>query len=256
MGNYYFVAPSLPTLNFGEKAEVSFEEIASRLYLNLQPKDQKQATILRRYLDLNNIRALFLEESVDPRGNLTEKELDEALLLKADLPEYVFDFLDQFASVAEKVRHFSGLFATYFKEEMKEADGFLKKYLRFEREWRLVMVALRSKEMGRDVAVELQFEDPSDPLVAWILAQKDSPTFEPPVEYLSLKDVYRSCGKDPWQQYRAVARWRFEQIEELVDQPLFSIDWILAYMAKLLIVEQIQELDDQKGKMILETFIH
>jgi len=255
MGNYYFLAPSLPPLFLGEKPELSFEELASRLAINLKREDVAQTVVLRRYLDLSNIRALFLEESVDPRGNLSEKELDEALLLRADLPDYVFDFLDQFENVTEKVRNFSGLFAAYFVEEGKKASSFLKAYLEFERGWRLVILAIRAKELGRDIARELQFEDATDPLTAWILAQQDSDGFEPPPEYASLKDTYAACGPDPWQQYRAVAKWRLEQIENLVNNPLFSIDWVLAYMAKLLIVEHYQDLDDQKGKMILEAFV-
>ena len=35
----------------------------------------------------------------------------------------------------------------------------------------------------------------------------------------------------------------------LVEKPLFSIDWILAYMAQLMIVLQYwNELDEEKGK--------
>ncbi|MBI4142664.1 thioredoxin domain-containing protein, partial [Candidatus Uhrbacteria bacterium] len=38
-----------------------------------------------------------------------------------------------------------------------------------------VLTALRAKQSGRDLAVELQFEDPKDPFVLQILSQKDSP---------------------------------------------------------------------------------
>jgi hypothetical protein len=40
-----------------------------------------------------------------------------------------------------------------------------------------------------------------------------------------------------------------------VNKPLFSIDWILSYMARLLIVEQWNDLDSAKGKIILEAFV-
>jgi len=255
MANYYFLAASLPPLVLGEKPDLSFEEVASRLSINLQKGDYRKAAVLRRFIDVGNIRSLFLEESVDPRGNMTEKELDEAMLLKDGLPEYVFDFLDRFESVSEKVRNFPGLFSLYFAQEMEKERGFLKDFLEFERSWRLVMLAIRSKEMGRDIVRELQFEDFSDPLVAQILAQKDSEEYDPPPEFSELKEKFLSCGNDPWQQYRTVAKWRFDRIEELVGQPLFSIDWILSYMARLLIAEHWNELDEQKGKMILDAFV-
>lgn len=255
MANYYFLAASLPPLSLNERPDFSFEELTSRLEINLTKEDLEKTVVFRRFIDLSNIRILFMEDSIDPRGNLTEKELDQALLLKDGLPSYVFDFLDQFESLGEKLRFFSGLLSTYFDEEIKKGDGFLKNYLNFEREWRLVIMALRAKALGRDLMQELQFEDVKDPLIADILAQKDSPDYDPPVEYLELKEKYLSCGPDPWQQNRVVAEWRFQQIEELVEKPLFSIDWILSYMAQLLIVEQWNELDEEKGKIILEAFV-
>ena len=255
MGNYYFLAASLPPLVLGEKPDVTFEELTSRLEINLTKSDFEQTVIFRRYIDMSNIRALFLEESIDPRGNLNEKELDEAMLLKDGLPQYVFDFLDRFTDMSEKLRNFSGLFSTFFAEEVSRTDGFLHAYLEFEREWKLVMLAIRAKELGREVTRELQFEDFTDPMVAQILAQKDSEGYDPPNDYISLKETFLSCGTDPWQQYKQVAKWRFERIEELVDRPLFSIDWVLSYMAQLLLVEHWNELDETKGKMILDAFV-
>jgi len=41
----------------------------------------------------------------------------------------------------------------------------------------------------------------------------------------------------------------------LVDLSLFSIDWVLSYMAQLLLVENCHELDETKGKMILDAFV-
>jgi len=259
VGNYYFLAASFPPLILGEKPDITFDELTARLQINLSKQDFEQTVVLRRFLDLSNVRALFLEDAIDPRGNLSEKELDQALLLKDGLPEYAFDFLDRFETAAEKLRFFSGLISTYFNEEIQRQEGFLKEYLTFERSWRLVLLTLRvkqgAKQLGRDVSAELQFEDLTDPLVLDILAQKDAATYDPPIEFAELKEKYLACGSDPWQQFKTVAEWRFHRIEELVNEPLFSIDWILSYMARLLIVEQWNDLDHTKGKIILEAFV-
>jgi hypothetical protein len=255
VGNYYFLAASLPPLSFGEKPDISFDELSSRLKINLNKVDYKKSEVLRRLIDLGNIRCLLTEEAIDSRGNLSEKELDEALLVKADLPLYAFDFLERFETAAEKLRFFPGLLATYFNEEGVKQRGFLKEYLQFERAWRLIILALRAKELGRDIEKELAFEDPKDPLVADILAQKGEISYTPFVEYADLKEKFLSCGKDPWQQYRVVTEWRMSHIEEIVQSPLFSIDWILSYIARLLLVEQWCELDPEKGKVILEAFL-
>lgn len=254
MRNYYFVVPSLPPLSLHERPEISFEELVVRLSNNLSKKDLEKTKVLRRLVDIYNIRSLLMEEPIDPRGNLNEKELDEALLVHAGLPEYVFEFLDQFEKVPDKIRNFSGLLARYFNEEIPKQKGFLREYLTFERESRLVLLALRAKQLGRDVAKELQFEDPTDPLVAHILAQKDSDRYEPLQEYQDLKELIASCYPDPWEENKAFAEYRFKKIAEMAERKHFSIDAILRYMAQLMILESILELDAAKGRMILDTF--
>ncbi len=254
MANYYFLAASLPELTLGEIPDISFVELGLRLAVNLSKRDFAKTVVLRRYIDLHNIRCLLLEENLDPRGNLDEKELDEALLVHNLLPQYVFDFLDEFGGPVERMAHFSALLNRFFVEETPRQKGFMKAYLTFEREWRLVMIGLRAKETGRDVAKELQFEDPHDPIVAQILAQKDAADYDPPAEYEDLKELLASCGNDPWEKYKVFAAYRFNKIEEMALKPTFSMDWILSYMAKLLIVEAWNDLDAKKGREILDTY--
>lgn len=254
MRNYYFVVPSLPPLVLHERPEITFDELMARLEINLNKQDLEKTKVLRRFVDIYNIRALLMEEPVDPRGNLNEKELDEALLVHAVLPDYVFDFLDQFEKVSDKIRNFSGLLARFFNEEIPKQQGFLRNYLLFEREWRLVLLALRAKQLNRDVAKELQFEDPTDPIVAQILAQKDSEIYEPTSEYADLKELMISSHADPWVEHQAFAEYRFRKIAELAESKLFTIDQILCYIVQLMIIEDIIELDKERGSMILDTF--
>ncbi len=254
MRQYYFVVPSLPPLSMHDRPEITFDELMTRLEISLSKSDLEKVKVLRLFVDICNIRALFMEEDIDPRGNLNEKELDEALLVHAMLPPYVFEFLDQFERVRDKIKNFSGLIALYFNTEIPKSTGFLKGYLTFERESRLVLVALRSKQLGRDVAKELQFEDPTDPLVAQILAQKDSDSYDPPAEYSDLKELIASCYNDPWLENKAFAEYRFKKIGEIAEAKLFSVDQILAYVAQLMIIEDLIQLDALKGNMILDTF--
>ncbi len=256
MDNYFFLAPSLPPLLLRDKPDLSFEELRLRLTVNLDKSDLILAKTLMRFTDICNICNLFMEEPIDSRGTMSEKELDEALLVRAGLPDYVFEFLDQFEKTQDRVRQFSALLARFFQEEIPRLKGFLKKYFTFEREWRLVLVGIRAKQIGRDIARELQFEDFADPFVAQILAQKDADRYDPPMEYSELSQLITATYPDAWEQHRAFAEYRFKKIEEMVEDSQFSIDVILAYMARLMIVEQCNELDEEKGQMILAKFVH
>lgn len=254
MKNYYFVAPSLPPLVLGQAPEISFEELMLRLQLNLSKEDLKQIEVLRLAIDLSNIRAHYMNLPLDPRGNLNEKELDDALLAQADLPQYVFEFLDQFEEVSERVRHFFGLLSRYYKEETSRQKGFLKELLVFQRDVRLVLAALRAKRLKRDILKELQFEDFTDPMVAHILAQRDMESYDPPLEYQDLKTKLLAAGEDPLEQHKAVIAYELDRIEEMTGYPLFSLAWILGYVAKLLLVERYYLLDSGKGKDIVDKY--
>lgn len=253
MTNYYFLAPSLHPLQVGEWPDLTFDELIARLEINLTDDDFEKTRSIRRYIDFLNIRALLLNEPVDPRGNLSEKELDDAILAQSDLPEYVFTFLNQYDSPVERIHNLSFLLSKFFAIERKRQEGFLLKYFSFEREWRLVMTALRAKRLKRDVAEELKFEDPTDPFVADILSQKDSESYLPPKEYVDLVETHHACGPDPWKQYDTFARWRFHRIGGLASGPLYSIDWVLAYLAQHLLVEDGVRLSLEKGEEMLRT---
>jgi len=254
MNNYYFIVPSLPTLVLGEKPDITFEELSARLRQNLSKQDLKAVELLRLNVDLHNIRALLSKEPLDPHGNLNEKQLDEALLAEDHLPEYVFAFLNQFEEDKEKVRHFFGLLSRYYSEEIPKQKGLLKQLLILQREMRLVIAAIRAKRSKRSIEHELQFEDFTDPIVAHILAQKDVEEYDPPLEYQDLKHNLDSCANDPWQQYRAIVQYQLAKIEEMSDYPLFSLDWILGYVARLVLIERFNGLDPEKGKQIVERY--
>ena len=72
---------------------------------------------------------------------------------------------------------------------------------------RLELAALRAKRAGRNLVTEFQFEDPTDPTVAYILAQKDQDQYEPTIEFRDLKDKLHACGDDPYQMQKAVIQY-------------------------------------------------
>jgi len=180
MASYYYLITALPPISLGKKPEISFKELMDMLVLNLTRRDLHLVEILLRPIDLYNIHALWLGFPLDDRGNYKAKELEEALLIRDLLPPYVVDYLERYESTADRLRYFSSLYVSLFRDEQLELKGFLLKYFQFEREMRLVLTALRSKKTGRDLVRELQFEDPFEPFVAEILAQKDAADYTPP----------------------------------------------------------------------------
>lgn len=249
MARYYFAVTALPPLTFGVAPEITFKEVLDLASLNLTKGDQEQFLRLLEPVNLYNIKALWLRLPLDDKGTFTAKELEEALLIRDLLPSYLIEFLEEYESVENRLKYFSSLYASMYRQEFK---GFLGKYFRFEREIRLVLAALRSKKTGRDIVRELQFEDPLDPFVAQILAQKDMPDYVPPLEYEGLKILFEDNHADPKKLSSAILKYRFEKIGEWEENEQFTLDRFIAYAARLLILESFLHVDQEKANIAVE----
>lgn len=252
MAKYYFLITALPPLTLEIKPDISFKEMREMLKLNLTRKDFREVERLLRPIDLYNIRAFWLRLPLDERGNFQAKDLEEELLVQNSLPPYLIAFLERYESTQDRLHYFSSLFASLYREESLTLKGFNLKYYQFERELRLVLTALRAKREGRELLRELQFEDPVDPLIAQIMAQKDAPEYIPPQEYEALKTLFVDNISEPLQLHRAVLQYRFDRIEEMEENQDFGIDRILGYVVRLMIVESLTDLDKERGMVAVE----
>jgi hypothetical protein len=256
MAEYYFVGTVLPPLSFDVPPEISFASLDTLLRDNLTAKDYEKTLVIRRFFDILNLRSFWLGEELDPRGALSELDLEEALLSRVGLPSYVYEFVDKYPKQEDRLHHFPFILARFFQSAQEIQDPFLVRYLNFERELRLVMTAFRAKKLGRDLSVELQYENPEEDLIAQLLAQQDAKVYEPPEKYKDLKVLFEKYGDDPLALQRALDEYRVEKIEGLVDMSdLFSIDRILAYFLQFIIVERWFHLDQAKGIQIIDTIV-
>lgn len=255
MKGYFFLGSILPTLQFGSPTDWSFADLMTLYKVNLSKQGMKKVKVIRSYIDLKNVCQLLRKEPLDPRGNLSEKELDEALVNRQGLPSYLYDHLEAYETLEQQIRYFPTVLSTFFQEMRDKYRGFLRFYFNFERELRLILTGLRAKKLKVDVAKELLFEDPRDPFIAQILAQKDSPQFEFPFEYAMLDEVLKEASKDPMEQYKALATFRFQQIaDEVQDQP-FSLDYILGYLVQFMLVEDWNHLNEEQGNHRLNGIV-
>lgn len=254
MKRYFYLAASLPELGLDYKPNVTFNDFIADSSVYLTQADQKLVSIIRELIDIENIRRLLLDQALDDRGNLSETSLDEAVLGKVDLPSYAVDFLDQFQDAKSRLDNFAALYAGYFNHYLNTGNSSLDNYLAFERELRLWLALLRAQKLGMDFAHVLQFEDPNDPMIMGMLVQGQSVDLSLPQEFKALKGIYESYSSNPVALQKKIEEFRIHKINELVQDNFFSIDVILGFIAKLLIIEQWQSLDLQEGLNRLNRF--
>ena len=254
---YYFLAISLPKLQLGEPPDMSFEEFQRLLVENLSADDLAKTKRVRWYFDLENLRRYLLKEPLDKWGNLNENDLEETLLTRPEgvLPKYVYEFLDANPTKPERLKNFPLLLIKYFETESQKQSGFLSHYAAFERNLRLALLAYRAKRMGRDLAKELQFQDPEDPFIVQLLSLQEAPTYMPPYDFEGLTHFLKTYENEPMELQKALTEYRFEKIEELVNFDEFSIDRILAYMLQYIQVDKWQAYDKEQGKLIVDSLV-
>lgn len=257
MGQYYYAGTLFQAYNLKAPADMTFDAVIDLLKTNLSSADYEKVKVIRRFYDIENLRRYWKDEEFDPFGNLDENEVEEALLTKNDmLPQYVYRYTEKYDDNEKRIQHFSELMGTYFREEIKKADGFLKQFLEFERNFRLTMVGFRAKALGRDVVQELQYENPYEDNIAQILAQKDAPKFEPPEQFADLNEILRDeQNNSPLHLHKDLLDYRFRKYEQMVGLDIFSTDRILAYFVEHILTEKWFALNKRKGQDIVEKIV-
>lgn len=256
MANYYFLATLLPGLKVGSPPQLGSKELNFLLEQNLTKKDAYKIVVMRRLQDVENIKNMLLSQPFQSGGNFkTAGELTEALNSENGLPDYLLHYWHDNKDKDSRQEMFPKLLRDYFDIESKSKDEFLSTYLIFEWHWRLIFVALRAKELDRDIKYEMRFENPNDPFINQILIQNESATFDPPYPFTSLKALFETRKHAPLDLYQALCEWRFEQIKEMIHWQSFSTARILSYVAQLEICEKWLELNKRKGLQLLEEII-
>lgn len=243
---YYFVSTLLPPLTLDQKPALPSFDLYRLLDDNLSPRDLAKTKTVRLLVDLDNLAALWQGSPLDPHGNFSKDALEEALNTGENLPKAFLEHFEKYREPAACLAHFSELTSHFFREMLPQQNGFLYQLFRQERDLKLITTGFRAKLLGRNLAQELQFEDPLDEVVAQIMAQRDAKTFEPPLEYLALKEPLEKTLKHPHKLYHLLAQYRLDRFEEDVLGDRFSLERILAYLASLIVVEQYQMLHQPK----------
>lgn len=258
MTQYYFLASLLPQLEIGYVPALGFFDLQQLLQINLTKEDKKKVKRFLRLIDIENMGHLFALEPIETRGHLNRAELEGALEEKMWSEEeafspYLIEFLEKYPTREERQKHFAQLISAFLKEESAEQEGFASDYFAFERNLRLTLVGLRSRKTGRSLEAELSFENSSDLIVAQLLAQKDAKTFEPPFEMRDLAPIFEAYSTSPLELHRALIVYRFNAIVEMCNGAIFTLDAILGYLTRLILVERWLELDVQRGVTILDA---
>lgn len=252
---HYFLFTSLPPLDLKAKPDVSADALRQSFKLNLSEDELTTVSVIREYQDIENLFSLITDGRERDRGNFSKKELKEILETKDGLPEYFIDFFETYEGFEEQKQYFPKLFVDFFKRYQDHKQPFIRDFVRFERDLRLILLAFRAKKIHADLIRELQFEDLGDPLVMDILAKKDSPHYEFPFEYRGLKDALERVGPNPLKQEFAIVKYRFIHYGKYIEEDPFTMDALLAYFVRHDALDGYYSMSGELGEQFIDGIL-
>jgi hypothetical protein len=255
MAAYYFFDTLLPPLQLGKPLEMGWAEFCELAAQNLSPFDRKQLSFLRLWYDLQNLRPLWLEQSLQPFGNLDQEGLEAALVTGELCPPLVDDFLAEFKEKQQRLEHLPELLTQYLELLRTSKKGFLRWLGEFERQLRLVLVALRARAQGLDLVQAFQFEDPRDPFVAYLIAQRGNERIVAPLGFEEVERLWLAFQSEPMELALGLLGFKIASIEEAFRDRRFTADHILGYAQRLILIEQLGLGDLRKSQAVVSGWL-
>lgn len=238
MGQYYFIHSALPELKLGCPTSITFLEMMQLFCENISDVDLSMIHTLLTIIDLTNVYYYLTNQPLDPRGRLSASEIEESLLTLTHFPQYLISYLTKHTEKNLRIQNFSEVYVDYFELESVNSSGFIQNYLKFERNLRLYLASKRAAKFGKECPIAISNDD-----------YTATDHFE---------DIGRALlqveGK-PLEEYQIIQQYRFDTLQNMVEDTGFGIDGLLAYMMQFLIIEDDSVLEEERGKQTIEKLL-
>ena len=265
--SYYCLVSGLPDLMIGDsKLPVSISEFRDLLSEELSQGDFNLVKLLLLPFDhLNIINSLFENENkeFDKKGNfpkdiienLTDKKELE-LGIDYDVPVYIIKCIKEVVFSENDVDEVSAemLFTNeYYNVLNQSSNKFIRSYGNFDQQIRNIVAALN----GRKFSINMDDQLIGNNEITEALKKNRANDFglSVDVEIMDqLLQIYETSDILERELKLDKMRWAF--IEEKIFFEYFSIDRILAFVIKLMIVERWFALDVERGRELFKKLLH
>ena len=266
---HYFIA-GLPDLHFGEFKEwTTLPSFYRTLRRELHPLDYQQVSLVLLKEDHEHLLNFLQTGEIHQakHGNFTLDELREQIslfsaILPTDdiLPPYMVNVLKQHEEregEPDFVQYSHELATGYYHHIMQHGSAFLKTYTRFDYDMNNLLAFLKAREYGLDPK---RFITGNSGLAAHLLQSSEKIiTVDPEFEWFEELSAI-ACISPFADAELKMDQLRWKVIDDLVFFEEFSIDWILGYLKKMLIVARWAHLDatsgEKKLRKLTEKSVH
>ena len=256
--NYYYLVAGLPELFMGQnKRPFELAVFRSELRDFLHPDDYRLVELLFLPYDHLNLLNLLRKKNAPfhPLGTCSQDELEEAIREPAEAPIYFRTFIERFKEEAgsrQDQAWENQLADLYYEYVSSSSNPFLRTWFSLEKNLRNILTAYNCRKFGLPAENELVGQ--GELIESLKKSQARDFGLSGEVDFmdrlLSILDnrhlLEREKGLD-------LLRWTY--LDELTTFHYFSIEVILSYVIKLLIIERWLTLDRSTGEALFGRFL-
>jgi len=256
--NYYYLISGLPDILLEQsKAPFSLDELLAELQATLHPEDFALVRFLFLPNDNRNLLNLTLKREApwDQLATFSREELEEGLKEPGQLPAYMDQFYQAYRLDAPLWKNLSWehqLTRLYYDFALEQTEGFLHAWLTFDRTLKNILAAWNARTY--ELPLEGQLIGNDD--VTAVLYRSQARDFGLSRDVAFIEPLLHALERDDLlERERAVDHLRWNYIDELNTFHYFSLEVVLGYLLKFLMLERWLKLNPERGKQALRDRI-
>jgi len=266
---YYYLVASLPELAFDQtKLPMSLEQFRDYLYTNLVADDKPLISYLTLTADNENLLNLLQkkEKPFHTLGNFSKDYLEEVIKTKEkepdhDIPLTLEDYIRKFIvhyknniPVYPELSWKNQLARLYHDFVMKNTrNEFLISWLKFDRSLRNILAAFNVRKHNFSMEEEIVGDDE----VADALMSVKAKDFGLSQDYDFVNTLMNAYDNhNLYERERQIDLLKWRTLEQMTTFNYFSVEVLLAYFIKLMILNRWIQLTEEQGRKVFEQIIN
>jgi len=256
--NYYYLVAGLPDINLEQnKLSVTVGDFKKELQAQLHPDDYELVEKLFLTADNRNVLNMLLKniQEFDDSGKYTFDELEDEIKEPENLPEYLKTFITHFKSNQPLITDMSWedqLTTLYYDYATQVSNKFLRTWFGFERDLKNLLSGLTARRHKMPVENLLI----GSSTVTDAIRKSNARDFSLSAEFPFVEKVIQiNENADLLMREKAIDQLRWNYIDELNTFNYFSIEVILGFVFKLMMVERWLKLDKKTGEEMFRRLL-
>jgi hypothetical protein len=262
--NYYCLVAGLPDLVLNEERP-ALTSLQFRLDMakELTPPDYQLLEWIYRPYDNQNLINLLLQNNVEfnELGNYPAEYLKEQIQEPVSIAPYLKSLIGDFHSGWFDRTLFNleqNLNERFFESVLETGNSFIRQWFTFDRNLKNILTAFNCHKFNYPARQHLVLAGSSADLQEIFFKENIRPEAFTDEDIPYLEQIFHIAGSDAQatEKEKAIDHIRFTFADDLTVFNYFTIEKILAFAIKLLIVDRWRKLDDETGKIFLARLVN